>query len=50
MPAPQNKPGVQKILGMVNYLAKFIPEMSEMTARLRKPTLALERETSNRIF
>ena len=27
MPAPQDKPGVQMLLGMVNYLAKFIQGM-----------------------
>ncbi len=36
MPAPQNKAGVQRLLGMVNYLAKFIPGMSEITAPLRE--------------
>ena len=36
MPALQNKPGVQRLLGMVNYLAKFIPRMSEITAPLRE--------------
>ena len=35
MPAPQDKPGVQRLLGMVNYLAKFIPGMSEILAPLR---------------
>ncbi|CAB4011839.1 Hypothetical predicted protein [Paramuricea clavata] len=36
MPAPQDKLGVQRLLGMVNYLAKFIPAMSEITAPLRE--------------
>ena len=36
MPAPQDKPGVQRLLGMANYLAKFIPGMSEITAPLRE--------------
>ena len=36
MPAPQDKPGVQRLLGMVNYLAKFIPGMSEILAPLRE--------------
>ena len=36
MPAPQDKPGVQRLLGMVKYLAKFIPGMSEITAPLRE--------------
>lgn len=35
MPAPQDKPGAQRLLGMVNYLAKFIPGMSEITAPIR---------------
>jgi hypothetical protein len=37
MPAPQDKLGVQRLLGLVNYLvAKFIPGMSEITAPLRE--------------
>ena len=36
MPAPTNKEGVQRLLGTVNYLAKFVPNMSEITAPLRK--------------
>ena len=36
MPAPQDKLGVQRLLAMVNYLAKFIPGMSEITALLRE--------------
>ncbi len=32
MPASQDKAGVQRLLGMVNYLAKFIPRMSEITS------------------
>ena len=36
MPAPQDKPGVQRLLGMVNYLAKVIPGMSEITTPLRE--------------
>jgi len=33
---PQNKHDVQKILGMINYVGKFIPNLSETTAPLRK--------------
>jgi hypothetical protein len=36
MPAPQAKLGVQRVLGIVNYIAKFIPGMSEITAPLRE--------------
>ena len=36
MPAPQDKFGVQRLLGMVNNLTKFIPEMSEITSQLRE--------------
>ena len=36
MPPPSDKSGVQRLLGMVNYLAKFIPGMSEITAPLRE--------------
>ena len=35
MPAPTNKEGVQRLLGTVNYLAKFVPNMSKITAPLR---------------
>ena len=35
MPAPTDVQGVQRILGTVNYLAKFVPNMSEITAPLR---------------
>lgn len=34
--APSNKKELQRILGMVNYLRKFIPNMSEVTAPLRE--------------
>ena len=36
MPAPQDKLGVPRLLAMVNYLAKFIPGMSDITAPLRE--------------
>ena len=35
MPAPTDKQGVQRILGTLNFLSKFIPNMSELTAPLR---------------
>ena len=28
MPAPNDKQGVQRLLGMVNYLTKFIPHLT----------------------
>lgn len=31
MPAPVDKKGVQRLLGTVNYIAKFVPNMSTMT-------------------
>ena len=34
MPAPEDKHGVQRLLGMVNYVAKFAPNVSEKTAPL----------------
>lgn len=34
MPPPADKQALQRLLGMVNYLGKFIPNMSEMTAPL----------------
>lgn len=42
MPEPQDKSAVQRFLGMLQYLAKFIPNLSEVTAPLRK---LLEGET-----
>ena len=35
MPVPKDKQAVQRLLGMVNYLAKFVPEVSNITAPLR---------------
>ena len=36
MAIPDDKKGVQRLLGMVNYVSKFIPNLSEITAPLRK--------------
>ena len=35
MPSPQNKKDLMRFLGMVTYLTKFIPNMSEVTSPLR---------------
>ena len=35
MPAPSDKKGVERLLGTVNYLAKFIPDMSTKTLPIR---------------
>jgi hypothetical protein len=35
MPAPENQQALQRVLGMFNYLSKFIPDYSELTAPLR---------------
>ena len=35
MPAPLDKKGVERLLDTVNYLAKFIPNMSTMTKPIR---------------
>ena len=35
MPTPSSKQELQRLLGMINYLAKYIPNMSELTAPLR---------------
>ena len=35
MPPPQDKKGVERLLGTVNYLAKFIPNMSTVTKPIR---------------
>ena len=36
MPRPTDKSGVQRLLGMINYVSKFIPNMSDLTAPLRQ--------------
>ena len=36
MPTPTNKLELQRFLGMVNYLCKFVPQLSNITAPLRK--------------
>lgn len=35
MPKPESKQELQRLLGMVNYLSQYIPNMSEITAPLR---------------
>ena len=36
MPQPENRQDVRRLLGMVNYLQKFAPHLSEMTQPLRE--------------
>ena len=36
MPRPTDKAGVQRLLGMLNYVSKFIPTMSDLTTPLRQ--------------
>ena len=36
MPPPTDKPGVMRLLGMATYLAKFVPNFSEVTSKLRE--------------
>ena len=38
MPQPTDVAGVQRLLGMVQYLAKFLPHLSDMTKPLRDLT------------
>ena len=38
MPAPKNKKELQAFLGIINYLSKFSPDMSEVCKPLRKLT------------
>ena len=35
MPTPSNKQDVKRVLGMVNYLQRFMPNLSEITAPMR---------------
>ena len=32
MPLPTDKKDIQRLLGMVNYVAKFLPNVSEVTS------------------
>lgn len=36
MPPPNDVKGLKRFLGMVNYLAKFLPLLSDMTEPLRR--------------
>ena len=36
MPRPTDKAGVQRLLGMLNYVSKFVPNMSDLTTPLRQ--------------
>ena len=38
MPSPTDKAGVQRLLGLVQYLSKFLPNLSDMTKPLRELT------------
>lgn len=38
MPVPEDVPALQRFLGMVNYLGKYIPKLSEIAAPLRQLT------------
>ena len=38
MPAPTDKAGVQRLLDMVQYLSKFLPNLSDMTKPLQELT------------
>ena len=42
MPFPENKKELQRFLGMINYLGKFIPNFSENTENFKK---LLEKDT-----
>jgi hypothetical protein len=35
IPAPTDRHGVQRLLGMINYMQKFAPGLSELTAPIR---------------
>ena len=36
LPVPDNRKGVQQLLGLLNYVGKFIPNLSEMIALLKE--------------
>ena len=35
MPKPEDKKGIERLLGTINFLASYIPNMSEITAPIR---------------
>ena len=46
MPVPEDKPGVRRFVGLVQYLSKFMPKLSDLTAPLRQ----LMRESNSFIW
>ena len=38
MPRPTDVAGIQQLLGMIHYLAKFLPNLSDITKPLRELT------------
>ena len=38
MPSPKDTTGVRRILGMIQYLEKFIPALATRTKEMRKLT------------
>ena len=36
MPTPSDKKALQRLLGMITYLAKFLPNLSDVTEPLRR--------------
>lgn len=38
MPAPKDKAGIQRLLGLAQYLSKFLPHLSDITKPLRELT------------
>ena len=38
MPKPTNKKAVERILGFVNYLSRYLPRLAEVVAPLRQLT------------
>ena len=43
MPSPANKEDLQRFLGMITYLSKFIPHFSQIASPLRQ---LLEKDTA----
>ena len=36
MPTPSDKKALQRLLGMITYLAKFLPNLSDVTEPLKR--------------
>ena len=45
MPEPTDKKGIQRLLGLINYVARFLPKLSKVKNPLRDKRVIAERCT-----